>query len=98
VNELDIVPCAWEPSTLNAIRDLYDPRPKCPPALAALIESIAEQVKSLDYAHLRGTQTALKPKVNPELGSFAEQMIHQHLNGYFEGLDLALTMDDFFSL
>lgn len=97
VNELDIVPRAWEPETLRSIVDLYSPRPKCPEALALLVQSIAEDVASLGYAHLSGRLTKLTPQVSALQKSFAGQMIHQHLDGYFEALDLPLTANDFFN-
>ena len=90
VNDKDIVPCAWEPSTLGQIKSLYVPAPACPAELAILIESIAQRVEGLGYKHLGGRLKTLRPAIDAGAKSFAAQLIQQHLDGYFEALDLPL--------
>jgi hypothetical protein len=97
VNEQDIVPHAWETGTLGRINSLYDPEPRCPRALAELLNSIAKRVGPLAYAHLGGRLTPLKPALNAKRKSFAAQMVHQHLDGYFEAMEMKLTTAHFFN-
>ena len=90
INDKDIVPRAWERKTMEQIKLLYDPAPTCPPALGGLTDAIAERVERLEYKHLGGRLKTLSPALDPAANCFAAQLIHQHLDGYFEALDLPL--------
>ena len=95
-SKLDVVPRAWEPEALKKVRDLYEPTPRCPGPLADAIDLMAESVDGLEYAHLGGSWHALEPKLNSRRKVFLAQVIHQHLEGYFEAMDLPLKTLDFF--
>jgi hypothetical protein len=95
VNPRDVVPHAWESSSLKRIAQLYKPGPPCPLPLQVWVEAIDRQVGALGYAHLTGIHPAEAPvETKP---SFAAQMVYEHLDGYLAAFGLPSRTTDFFN-
>jgi hypothetical protein len=95
VNPRDVVPHAWESTSLKRVADLYDPGPACPLPLQLWVDAIERQVGSLGYAHLDGLYAAVGPTDTKP--SFAAQMVYEHLDGYLAALGLEPRTTDFFN-
>jgi hypothetical protein len=86
-NPLDVVPCAWQTDSIRRIPELYGDAVAPIPGLVFLSELIASELESLGYEQ-PGTLQVLPGVVALGKTSFPEQMIHQHLDGYLQGLGL----------
>jgi hypothetical protein len=92
-NNLDVVPHAWARTDLEAIATLY-PSPVLPiPFLGQFIGELAREDAPLDYQHVGNDVTALPGDLNRRKLLFLDQMIYQHLDGYFEQMKLAGEMN-----
>jgi hypothetical protein len=100
-NPLDVVSHAWLTADLPRLAALYEPAIARLPAfeqLGTLVAGVLEQ-QHLGYTHIRTDVRALPAAVAPSAPEFPSQMIHQHLQGYFDGLGLGaeLSVDTFFN-
>lgn len=86
-NHLDLVPYAWSTRDLGAVADLYPVSPLEQTILHDLTAQLIRRVKHLDYQHAGADSIALPgiPRPGKPLG---DQIVHQHLDGYFEQLKL----------
>jgi hypothetical protein len=92
-NRLDIVPHAWARADLEAIPTLYG-APVLPiPFLAELASQVAREYAPLDYQHVGNDVTVLPGVLNPDKRLFLDQMVYQHLDGYFQQMGLGDEMN-----
>jgi hypothetical protein len=91
VNTKDVVPYAWNVNDLNLVSALY----KLPDferlALQGMVERIAKAVGQFGYCQ-PGEATKMDPRELPDRPLVA-QLIHQHLDGYFEEMGLIGEMN-----
>lgn len=98
-NALDVVPHAWDIDLLRDIPKLYGDGVRPIPGLKDLVAGIIDDVERRDYRHGGLNVRKLNGTVDPTKPLFVDQAIHQHLEGYIDGLDLrgAVNANDFFS-
>jgi hypothetical protein len=90
-NHLDVVPHAWATDDLKKIPDLYDVPAAERAALAGLSTALIRVVGHLRYQHAGRDTTELPGQ--PLAGKpLVAQVVHQHLDGYFEQMDLSNDM------
>ncbi|MGR6035593.1 MAG: lipase family protein [Candidatus Nitrosoglobus sp.] len=92
-NSLDVVPHAWQISSLKQIPDLYKPWIDPPFWAKPLLDIVIASVAAEDYtqiAAIAGDYQPLNGKVNttPEWATFTSQVAYQHVNAYYELLNL----------
>jgi hypothetical protein len=92
-NALDVVPHAWQVSGLKQIPDLYKPWIDPPFWVKPLIDIAIRLVTDEGYtqiAAIEGDHQPLNGKVNtkPEWATFTSQMAYQHVDAYYELLDV----------
>ena len=75
VNARDIVPQAWVPENLKALRAFY-------PLLAPAIDLLSASVAPLGYLQVGGQLTEIASHDHP--GNLLERIIYQHLDAYLE--------------
>ena len=93
VNTLDIIPKAWNATSLKEIATLYEPVIVLPALLRILIISFAELVMAgYDYTQA-GEPETFSFGVDPELTGFKEQYDYQHDNAYLLYYDLQMGKD-----
>src|SRR5262249_25961125 len=92
VNPLDVVPHAWAAATLRRIPALYGGAGRRIPAMAELVERVATEVEPLGDVHA-GTERWLEGVVDAERPLFLEELEHQHVVGYVEGLGLGALVE-----
>jgi len=90
-NKLDVVPHAWATKGLQEIPTLYGLPPVEQQLLAGFVNELVNDVGRLDYQHVGQHVTEL-PGVSTA-GPFLEQVVHQHLDGYFEQMGLSSEMN-----
>ena len=90
VNPFDLVPHVWADADLQKIPDLYPLEALEKDLLLNLVNKIRGQVQSLDYCQPSGP-TVLNVSPPAELPLLV-QLVHQHLEGYIEGLGLSGQM------
>ncbi len=86
VNTKDVVPYAWNVDTLKLVPLLYRLPDFERLALGGLVDRIAKATEQLGYCQ-PGDATRMDPKELPNRPLLA-QLIHQHLDGYFEEMGL----------
>jgi hypothetical protein len=93
VNERDIAPYAWAPQDLRRIPALY---PQHHDALQGSIEALLRVFREMDYAQI---SRVLPLPGAPHCDALIEEIVHQHLDGYFEqlGLDEEMNAATFFA-
>lgn len=90
VNRLDIVPHAWATEDLRQIPDLYSMNPVMRELLHTAMGTLINRLGELEYKQIGGNLTNL-PGVHHGGELFAE-IVHQHLDGYFEQMGLGDEM------
>jgi hypothetical protein len=102
-NTNDVVPHAWAVSTpgqadeltLQQVPTLYDDVVRQGPLGRTLLQEICDRVSEdvghLGYAHPGSPAGEFQGKLDDKSTSFPAQVLHQHVNGYIEGLGLAET-------
>ncbi|MCP4654227.1 MAG: hypothetical protein GY856_02290 [bacterium] len=91
-NPFDIVPMAWNLSTLEAIPDVYQEGGiKAPEDVKLLLDAVVLLVKESDYTQIRADAPPLPGKINPapDLDDFLKQMPWQHVERYLEDLKIS---------
>ena len=86
-NRLDLVPRAWVPKDLRAIKGLYVGVREID-LVNTLVEEVAGQIADLRYCQVGDHVTELPGTIDRTRSDFFDQVIHQHLEGYLRGLDL----------
>jgi Lipase (class 3) len=86
INTKDVVPYAWNVDNLKLVPTLYGLPDLERLALESLVDRIAKAVEQLGYFQ-PGDATKMDPKELPNRPLLA-QLIHQHLDGYFEEMGL----------
>jgi len=93
-NRQDIAPHVWAVNDINQIPDIYGSTGIEHALLAKTSAALIKNVGTLDYQqtgkNVEPFTSALKPTV-----SFAEQAVYQHLDAYFEKMDLSKEMNIF---
>ncbi len=82
----DIVPMAWNRSTLAAIPEVYAPEIEAPEAVKLLVDGILIAVGKKDYRQIRPDALPLPGTIDPGHRSFTSQLGWQHTCGYLDGL------------
>lgn len=81
-NPLDIVPLAWQPSSLREIPTLYGSDIKPSAQFAALVKLVSDAVSIHHYTQLEPATLLDAASVNPDYPSFAKQAAYQHVTAY----------------
>lgn len=100
VNPLDLVPLAWEPTSLRSIPTLY--RSSLPldrgglptRLLDDLVAEVALDADRLGYTHVGSHVSRIATHENPLHGDFFLQAGHQHMTAYLEAFDLGNAFAD----
>lgn len=95
-NTLDVVPHAWNVTDLNMIPSLYERAIGKPDCIQGLVKLCIKKVTGIDYEQAGPidnplTGTINKSKINPILKpgtNFAIQLVYQHINAYFDLLEI----------
>jgi hypothetical protein len=94
VNRLDLVPHAWAVSDLEQIPNLYDLPEVEQGMLKGVVDEGIQSVKALDYQQVGNVVTEL-PGVLVRGKPLLLQLVHQHLDGYLQQMDLGAEMNTF---
>ena len=94
VNQQDIVPHVWSVNDIDQIPDLYPLNVIEHALLATTCATVLKSVEHLDYQQIgnivESFTSALKPRA-----IFAHQVVHQHLQAYFDKMKLSNDMNVF---
>lgn len=90
-NTLDLVPHAWAASDLELVPTLYDLHLPERLALQGLSSELSMAAAPLGYEHAGVVTTALSPQ-RLQNKSLFENIVHQHMDGYFEAMGLLPDM------
>ncbi len=92
VNRLDVVPHAWAVSDLKQIPSLYELAAVEQGMLKGVVDEGIQSVKGLDYRQVGDVVTEL-PGVLVPGKPLLLQLVHQHLDGYLQQMDLGKEMN-----
>src|SRR5713101_5560204 len=92
VNRLDVVPHAWAVSDLEQIPSLYELPEVEQRILKDVVDKGIQSVKALDYQQVGGVVTEL-PGALVRGKPLLLQLVHQHLDGYLQQMDLGEEMN-----
>lgn len=81
-NPLDVIPQAWEVSTLEKVPDLYEPLTRADAVERALLDGARDRVKDGGYAQPLPSATPLPAALNSAYPTFTKQLGWQHHCGY----------------
>ncbi len=104
-NMNDFASFAWT-DDFRRTATLYDDVVETVPGLQSLVEEVVDDMKMLDYWHLGRDYNVRKwlkktteqhvflfhGKINPELNTFTQQWLYQHIDAYMEELGLSEIM------
>ncbi|WP_241606489.1 lipase family protein [Rosenbergiella epipactidis] len=92
VNNLDIVPKAWNSDTLKEIATVYEPVVTVPFIIQIIIVGLANFLTSYGYAHSSQPES-FDFGINPELTDFQLQYGYQHDTAYLKYYGLEMGKD-----
>ncbi|MFD1801345.1 hypothetical protein ACFSFZ_03905 [Mixta tenebrionis] len=92
VNNMDIVPKAWNTDSLKEIATLYEPVVTLPWIMKAIINGFADFMVGYDYAHTSQPEI-FDFGVNPEVTDFQQQYNYQHGTAYLNYYGLEMGKD-----
>lgn len=79
VNPRDVVPQAWVPSEIKALRPIY-------PELGPALEGLADRIAPLGYQHVGGEPVKIQSRETR--GFLIDDIIHHHLDAYLAAAGL----------
>ncbi len=91
-NILDVIPHAWQESTLAQIPSLYEPEIPSPACISTLAAHLGNHVLGRGYMQLQscgpmpGAFHRFRPALSGSLCAFVQQAYFQHIGAYFEML------------
>lgn len=88
-NPYDIVPMAWNLSTLEALPELYEPVATMPELVELLLDRFLIRLRRSTYTQIRPDQPPIPGGLMSSLTDYAAQAGWQHHYGYLCGLEIS---------